>query len=116
MCACVGWTVCRARRVEVGDEVVAMSASWGDRLWDVTSLESFVVGVKLRTGEQKDGECRKQTHMRIKIINKQSITHLDSSNNFAVFAQFSYILFKISPKNYLMHSLVFIHLFTYFCW
>ena len=39
-------------RVEVGDQVVAMSASWGDRMWEVNSVESFVVGVKMRTDNQ----------------------------------------------------------------
>ena len=33
----------RSRRVEVGDQIVAMSASWGDRMWEVNSVESFVV-------------------------------------------------------------------------
>jgi len=39
----------RSKRVEIGDQIVAMSASWGDRLWEVHSVESFVVGVKMRT-------------------------------------------------------------------
>lgn len=39
----------RSRRVEVGDQIVAMSASWGDRLWDILSVESLVVGVRMRT-------------------------------------------------------------------
>lgn len=29
-----------------------MSASWGDRMWDVNSVESFVVGVKMRSDSQ----------------------------------------------------------------
>lgn len=33
----------RSKRIEVGDQIVAMSASWGDRMWEVTSVESFVV-------------------------------------------------------------------------
>ena len=33
---------------QVGDQIVAMSASWGDRLWEVNSVESFVVGVRTR--------------------------------------------------------------------
>ena len=33
----------RSRRVVVGDQIVAMSASWGDRMWEVNSVESFVV-------------------------------------------------------------------------
>ena len=30
-------------------QVVAMSASWGARMWDVFSVESFVIGVQTRT-------------------------------------------------------------------
>ena len=37
----------RARRVEIGDQIIEMSASWGDRMWEVNSVESFVVGVKM---------------------------------------------------------------------
>ena len=42
----------RTRRIEVGDQIVSMSASWGDRMWEVNSVESFVVGVRLRTDTQ----------------------------------------------------------------
>eukprot|EP01038_Epipyxis_sp_PR26KG_P004286 gene4286-6073_t len=42
----------KSKRVEVGDQIVAMSASWGDRLWEVNSVESFVVGVKMRSDPQ----------------------------------------------------------------
>ena len=42
----------RSRRVEVGDQILAMSASWGDRMWDVSSIDSFIVGVKMRTDSQ----------------------------------------------------------------
>jgi hypothetical protein len=28
----------RSRRIEVGDQIVAMSASWGDRMWEVRTL------------------------------------------------------------------------------
>lgn len=38
----------KSRLVEVGDRVVAMSASWGDKMWDVKSVESFVIGVTNR--------------------------------------------------------------------
>jgi len=41
----------RTRRIEIGDQVVAMSASWGDRMWHVSSIDSFVVGVKMRTDQ-----------------------------------------------------------------
>ena len=34
------------------EQVVAMSASWGDRLWDVRSVESFIVGVRMRSDTQ----------------------------------------------------------------
>ena len=39
----------RNKRIEVGDRITHMSASWGDRLWEVNSVESFIVGVKMRT-------------------------------------------------------------------
>ena len=26
----------RSRRIEVGDQIVAMTASWGDRMWEVS--------------------------------------------------------------------------------
>jgi pentatricopeptide repeat protein len=39
----------RSKRIEVQDQLIAMSASWGDRMWDVNSVESFIVGVKMRT-------------------------------------------------------------------
>jgi len=42
----------RCRRVEVGDQIVEMSASWGDRMWEVNSVESFVVGVRMRSESQ----------------------------------------------------------------
>lgn len=42
----------RSRRVEIGDQIIAMSASWGDRMWDVNSVDSFVVGVKMRRDPQ----------------------------------------------------------------
>ena len=42
----------RCRRVEVGDQIVEMSASWGDRMWEVNSVESFVVGVRMRSETQ----------------------------------------------------------------
>jgi hypothetical protein len=32
----------RSKRIEVGDEIVAMSASWGDRMWEVNSVERYV--------------------------------------------------------------------------
>eukprot|EP01042_Synura_sphagnicola_P000636 gene636-700_t len=38
-----------SKMVKVGDQVVAMSASWGARMWDVFSVESFVIGVQTRT-------------------------------------------------------------------
>ena len=42
----------RTRRIEPGDQIVAMSASWGDRMWEVHSVESFVVGVRMRSDPQ----------------------------------------------------------------
>lgn len=42
----------KSKKVEVGDQLVAMSASWGDRMWEINSVESFVVGVRMRTDSQ----------------------------------------------------------------
>lgn len=49
----------RSRRVEVGDQIVAMSASWGDRMWEVTSVEAFVVGVRMRSDSQLSFRLRR---------------------------------------------------------
>ena len=42
----------RSKALDVGDQIVAMSASWGDRMWEVNNVESFVVGVRMRTDTQ----------------------------------------------------------------
>ena len=39
----------RTKTIQVGDQVVSMSASWGDRMWDVNSVESFVVSIRMRS-------------------------------------------------------------------
>lgn len=38
-----------SNRVKIGDQVVGLSASWGDRLWDIDSVESFIVSVGMRS-------------------------------------------------------------------
>lgn len=38
----------KSQQIAIGDEIVAMSASWGDKLWDVKAVESFIVGMKMR--------------------------------------------------------------------
>ena len=55
----------RSRRIEVGDQIVAMSASWGDRLWSVNSVESFVVGVKMRTDKQLSLKLRRMVPLKV---------------------------------------------------
>ena len=55
----------RSRRIEVGDQIVAMSASWGDRLWAVNSVESFVVGVKMRTDKQLSLKLRRMVPLEV---------------------------------------------------
>lgn len=35
----------KTKRIEIGDEIVAMSASWGDSMWDV----SFVLMTDIQT-------------------------------------------------------------------
>lgn len=42
----------RCKRIEVGDQIVSMSATWGDRMWEVNSVESFMVGVKMRYDDE----------------------------------------------------------------
>lgn len=44
---------------QVGDQIVAMSASWGDQLWEVTSVEAFVVGVRMRSDSQLSFRLRR---------------------------------------------------------
>ena len=38
----------RNRRLKVGDQIVALSATWGDRLWEVNSVDSFILSVQMR--------------------------------------------------------------------
>ena len=49
----------RNKRLEVGDQIVAMSASWGDRMWEINCVESFVVGVNMRTSDQLTFKIRR---------------------------------------------------------
>lgn len=44
-----GYGAAQSKRVEIGDQVVALSASWGDNLWDIDSVESFIVSVGMRS-------------------------------------------------------------------
>lgn len=39
----------KSKRLEIGDQIVAISASWGDRMWDISSVQSFILGVEMRT-------------------------------------------------------------------
>ena len=39
----------KTKTIEVGDQVVSMRASWGDRMWEVNSVESFVVSIRMRS-------------------------------------------------------------------
>ena len=62
----------RIKRIEIGDQIVAMSASWGDRLWEVNSVESFVVGVKMRT----------DSHLTLKLKRTVALMKfVDTANN-----------------------------------
>ena len=49
----------RNKRLEVGDQIIAMSASWGDRMWEINCVESFVVGVNMRTSDQLTFKIRR---------------------------------------------------------
>eukprot|EP00596_Hydrurales_sp_CCMP1899_P000225 CAMPEP_0119036792 /NCGR_PEP_ID=MMETSP1177-20130426/4743_1 /TAXON_ID=2985 /ORGANISM="Ochromonas sp, Strain CCMP1899" /LENGTH=1022 /DNA_ID=CAMNT_0006997161 /DNA_START=227 /DNA_END=3295 /DNA_ORIENTATION=- len=55
----------RSRRIEVGDQIVAMSASWGDKMWEVNSVESFVVGVKMRTDTQLSFQIKRMVPLEV---------------------------------------------------
>ena len=55
----------RSKRIEIGDQIIAMSASWGDRLWAVNSVESFVVGVKMRTDKQLSFKLRRMVPLEV---------------------------------------------------
>lgn len=55
----------RARRMEVGDQIIEMSASWGDRMWEVNSVESFVVGVKMRTSDTVTFKIRRMVPLDV---------------------------------------------------
>ena len=44
-----GYGAALSNRVKIGDQVVGLSASWGDRLWDIDSVESFIVSVGMRS-------------------------------------------------------------------
>lgn len=55
----------RARRMEIGDQIIEMSASWGDRMWEVNSVESFVVGVKMRTSDTLTFKIRRMVPLDV---------------------------------------------------
>jgi hypothetical protein len=74
-----GGGAARARRVEVGDQIVEMSASWGDRMWEVTSVESFVAGVKMRTTNQLAFKIRRMVPLNV--YTGQDIPVLDHQNS-----------------------------------
>lgn len=42
-----------------------MSASWGDRMWEVHSVESFVVGVKMRTDSFLSVKIRRYIPLKV---------------------------------------------------
>jgi pentatricopeptide repeat protein len=49
----------RSRAVKVGDQILQMSASWGDRMWDINSVDNFAVGIKSRTGPKLSLKLRR---------------------------------------------------------
>ena len=38
----------RSRRIEVGDQIVAMTASWGDRMWEVSEQTNNFFSLRYR--------------------------------------------------------------------
>ena len=55
----------RSKRIEVGDQIVAMSASWGDKMWEVNNVESFVVGVRMRTDTQLSFKIKRNVPLEV---------------------------------------------------
>ena len=55
----------RSKMLEVGDKIVAMSASWGDRMWEVNNVESFVVGVRMRTDTQLSFKLKRMVPLEV---------------------------------------------------
>ena len=49
----------------MGDQIVAMSASWGDRMWEVTSVESFVLNVRTRRDSQLAFQLRRMVPLDV---------------------------------------------------
>ena len=39
----------KTKQIQIGDQVVSLQASWGDRMWEVNSVESFVVSIRMRS-------------------------------------------------------------------
>ena len=44
---------------------MAMSASWGDRMWEVTSVESFVLNVRTRRDSQLAFQLRRMVPLDV---------------------------------------------------
>jgi len=58
-----GYGAALSKRIEIGDQVVALSASWGDRLWDIDSVESFIVSVGMRSDSFLSLKLKRMVHI-----------------------------------------------------
>ena len=95
----------KSGKIAVGDQIVAMSASWGDRMWEVNSVESFVVGVKMRTDTQirlnlkrylsLSSYMNRQQRKFAESVSEKSISFIDDPNLSA-----SDIKTTMNPQNY----------------
>lgn len=72
----------RTKKINVGDQVLAMSASWGDRMWDVNSVESFVVGVKMRSDSQLSFKLKRMILLTDHISQEESKLERATRKNF----------------------------------
>jgi hypothetical protein len=79
----------RTKKINVGDQVLAMSASWGDRMWDVNSVESFVVGVKMRSDSHLSFKLRRMIPLTDHISQEESKIERAIRKNFTSASEIS---------------------------
>ena len=70
----------KSKRLEAGDQIVAISASWGDRMWDISSVQSFVLGVEMRTFSDMYVTVKRFVPLTSPLLINQRIRN--SNNNF----------------------------------
>ena len=55
---------------------MAMSASWGDRMWEVTSVESFVLNVRTRRDSQLSFQLKRMVPLDVFTGQVDAVHHL----------------------------------------